>query len=32
MLVVPYEPEWPRRFEAERAALRRILAPRAGSR
>ena len=25
--VVPYDPEWPRRFEAERALLERVLAP-----
>ena len=25
--VVPYNPEWPRRFEAERALLERVLAP-----
>jgi GrpB-like predicted nucleotidyltransferase (UPF0157 family) len=25
--VVPYDPEWPRRFEAERAVLERVLAP-----
>jgi GrpB-like predicted nucleotidyltransferase (UPF0157 family) len=25
--VVPYDPEWPRRFEAERALLGRVLAP-----
>lgn len=25
--VVPYDPEWPRRFEAERAVLDRVLAP-----
>lgn len=26
-VVVPYDPEWPRRFEAERALLERVLAP-----
>jgi GrpB-like predicted nucleotidyltransferase (UPF0157 family) len=25
--VVPYDPEWPRRFEAERALLERVLSP-----
>jgi GrpB-like predicted nucleotidyltransferase (UPF0157 family) len=25
--VVPYDPGWPRRFEAERALLKRVLAP-----
>lgn len=25
--VVPYDPEWPRRFDAERALLERVLAP-----
>jgi GrpB-like predicted nucleotidyltransferase (UPF0157 family) len=25
--IVPYDPEWPRRFEAERAVLERVLAP-----
>jgi GrpB-like predicted nucleotidyltransferase (UPF0157 family) len=25
--VVPYDPDWPRRFEAERALLERVLAP-----
>jgi GrpB-like predicted nucleotidyltransferase (UPF0157 family) len=25
--VLPYDPEWPRRFEAERALLERVLAP-----
>jgi GrpB-like predicted nucleotidyltransferase (UPF0157 family) len=25
--IVPYDPEWPRRFEAERALLERVLAP-----
>ena len=25
--VVPYDPEWPRRFAAERALLERVLAP-----
>jgi GrpB-like predicted nucleotidyltransferase (UPF0157 family) len=25
--IVPYDPEWPRRFEAERALLERLLAP-----
>jgi GrpB-like predicted nucleotidyltransferase (UPF0157 family) len=27
IFVVPYDPEWPRRFEAERALLERVLAP-----
>jgi GrpB-like predicted nucleotidyltransferase (UPF0157 family) len=27
VVVVPYDPEWPRRFESERALLERILAP-----
>ena len=26
-IVVPYDPEWPRLFEAERARLERVLAP-----
>jgi GrpB-like predicted nucleotidyltransferase (UPF0157 family) len=25
--VVPYDPEWPRRFEGERALLEQVLAP-----
>jgi GrpB-like predicted nucleotidyltransferase (UPF0157 family) len=27
ILVVPYDPEWPRRFDAERRLLERVLAP-----
>jgi GrpB-like predicted nucleotidyltransferase (UPF0157 family) len=27
IVVVPYDPEWPRRFEAERVLLERVLAP-----
>jgi GrpB-like predicted nucleotidyltransferase (UPF0157 family) len=27
IVVVPYDPEWPRRFEAERALLEHVLAP-----
>jgi GrpB-like predicted nucleotidyltransferase (UPF0157 family) len=27
IVLVPYDPEWPRRFEAERAVLERVLAP-----
>jgi GrpB-like predicted nucleotidyltransferase (UPF0157 family) len=27
VVVVPYDPEWPRRFEAERALLERVIAP-----
>jgi GrpB-like predicted nucleotidyltransferase (UPF0157 family) len=27
IVVVPYDPEWPHRFEAERALLERVLAP-----
>lgn len=27
IVVVPYDPDWPRRFEAERALLERVLAP-----
>ena len=27
VLVIPYDPDWPRRFEAERALLERVLAP-----
>jgi GrpB-like predicted nucleotidyltransferase (UPF0157 family) len=27
VVVVPYDPEWPRRFEAERASLENVLAP-----
>ena len=27
IVVVPYDPEWPRRFEVERALLERVLAP-----
>jgi GrpB-like predicted nucleotidyltransferase (UPF0157 family) len=27
LVVVPYDPEWPRRFEAERALLERVLEP-----
>jgi GrpB-like predicted nucleotidyltransferase (UPF0157 family) len=27
IVLVPYDPEWPRRFEAERALLERVLAP-----
>jgi GrpB-like predicted nucleotidyltransferase (UPF0157 family) len=27
VIVVPYDPEWPHRFEAERAALEEVLAP-----
>jgi len=27
VVVIPYDPDWPRRFEAERALLARVLAP-----
>jgi GrpB-like predicted nucleotidyltransferase (UPF0157 family) len=27
IVVLPYDPDWPRRFEAERAVLERVLAP-----
>ena len=27
IVLVPYDPEWPRRFETERAVLERLLAP-----
>lgn len=27
IIIVPYDPDWPRRFEAERALLERVLAP-----
>ena len=27
IVVVPYDPQWPRRFEAERALLERVLDP-----